>query len=56
MLFENEKVREHWKGYIEDLYNSEDMWNVSGYLENELNVDDEKKCPPIIPKQNSMLL
>lgn len=53
MLFQNEKLSECWKEHIEDLYNGVDIRTVSGYLENDLNVDNDQK---VSPKQNLILL
>lgn len=48
ILFENNKVAERWKEYMEDLYRGEEIEDEEDYIESELNVHEDSKGPEIL--------
>lgn len=47
ILFDNEKVAERWKEYMEDLYKGEEIIDEEMYVEREEIVDEDAKGPTI---------
>lgn len=50
-LFENEKVAERWKEYMEELYEGDEIQNENDYIEREEHVDEDEKGPSITKEE-----
>lgn len=51
ILFENSKVVERWKEYMEELYQGREIVNEEDYIENEDSVDVDFKGPEILKSE-----
>uniref|UniRef100_A0A8D9DT62 Craniofacial development protein 2 n=1 Tax=Cacopsylla melanoneura TaxID=428564 RepID=A0A8D9DT62_9HEMI len=47
IMFDNEKVANRWKEYMEELYVGQEITNEDQYIENEEEVGNNMKGPPI---------